>query len=60
MLIIIITSIVFIYITTQDKFIELIDEHYDDFLYLDMYLGQPKQDYQLQINTNKITSFINS
>ena len=57
---VILTSILFIHITTQDKFIELIDQHYDDSLYLDMFLGQPQQDYQLQINTNKITSFINS
>lgn len=56
----IIISTLFIFIITENKFIEAIDEKYDDYLYLDLCFGNPKQEYQLKINTNKITSFINS
>ena len=58
LIIIIITSVLFIYITTQEKFIEIIDNHHGCSLYLDVFIGQPKQGSTLEINTNKITSFI--
>lgn len=42
-LIIIMILVLFIYITAQEKFIEIIDDHHSYSLYLDVFIGQPKQ-----------------